>query len=84
MVGAGRADRRAHRRRAERPDGGYDVALVKTVEFVQAHFADPADGVWFDTVAADGTVLFRRKAHDWQSSYHDVRALVKFADAYAP
>ncbi|MEX1007030.1 MAG: AGE family epimerase/isomerase [Acidimicrobiia bacterium] len=66
------------------PDGGYDVALLKTAEFVHAHFADPSDGVWFDTVAADGTVLFRRKAHDWQSSYHDARALVKFAGAYAP
>ena len=68
---------------AQRPDGGYDVELLKLVEFVAAHFVDPTDSVWFDTCAADGTVVFRRKAHDWQSSYHDVRALVKFANAFS-
>ena len=68
---------------AQRPDAGYDVELRKLVAFVAAHFVDPADSVWFETCSADGTVVFRRKAHDWQSSYHDVRALVKFANAYS-
>ncbi len=66
------------------PDGGYDVALLALVGFVDAHFVDPVDRVWFETCRPDGTVLSRRKAHDWQSSYHDVRALVKFGNAYAP
>jgi mannobiose 2-epimerase len=64
------------------PDHGYDIELLKLMEFVAAHFVDPKDSVWFDTCAADGSVAFRRKAHDWQSSYHDVRGLVKFANAY--
>ena len=68
---------------AQRPDGGYDVELLKLLRFVAAHFVDPQDHVWFEVCAADGTVVLRRKAHDWQSSYHDVRALVKLANAYA-
>jgi mannobiose 2-epimerase len=69
---------------AQRPDAGYDDALLQTLAFVDAHFVDPVDAVWYETTAPDGTVLVRNKAHDWQSSYHDVRALVKFANAYAP
>ena len=34
---------------AQRPDHGYDGDLLKLMEFVAAHFVDPADSVWFDT-----------------------------------
>jgi mannose/cellobiose epimerase-like protein (N-acyl-D-glucosamine 2-epimerase family) len=68
---------------AQRPRAGYDVALLQTVEFVTRYLVDPTDGVWFDTVAPDGSMAFRPKAHDWKSTYHDVRALLKFASAYS-
>jgi mannobiose 2-epimerase len=65
-----------------RPDAGYDRALLQTLDFVDAHLVDPADRVWYEIVADDGAVVRRRKAHDWKSTYHDVRALVKLAHAY--
>ena len=67
---------------AQRPDAGYDRALLQTLDFVDAHLVDRADRVWFEIVADDGTVTRRVKAHDWKSTYHDVRTLVRLAQAY--
>ena len=33
-------------------------------------------------VAADGRVKNRGKAHAWKANYHDVRAIVKFVEAF--
>ena len=65
-----------------RPGSGYERPLRDTLAFVDAHVADPMDGVWFEAVAEDGAVVTRTKAHDWQSSYHDVRTIAKLAAAY--
>ncbi len=67
---------------AQRPDAGYDRPLLQTLEFVDAHLVDSNDRVWFEIVADDGAVTRRIKAHDWKSTYHDVRALVRLAQAY--
>ncbi|MCX7886109.1 MAG: AGE family epimerase/isomerase, partial [Verrucomicrobiae bacterium] len=63
-------------------DARYETALLKLLEFVHKYLADPNDGVWFESVRADGSPLSRAKAHRWKANYHDVRALVKFVEAF--
>jgi mannose/cellobiose epimerase-like protein (N-acyl-D-glucosamine 2-epimerase family) len=58
--------------------------LDKLLHFVLTYQADPADGVWLDTVTADGKPKSTAKAHNWKANYHDVRALVKFIEAFSP
>jgi mannose/cellobiose epimerase-like protein (N-acyl-D-glucosamine 2-epimerase family) len=65
-----------------RPGDRYETDLVQLIDFVNAHFADPRDGVWIDAVSREGTVLKRGKAHDWIGGYHDTRALVKLCRAF--
>jgi len=67
-----------------RPDPRYEPALLHLIQFVLAHQVDPKDGIWLDTVAADGRHLRTGKAHSWKTAYHDVRAIQKFVTAFAP
>jgi mannose/cellobiose epimerase-like protein (N-acyl-D-glucosamine 2-epimerase family) len=67
-----------------RPDPARAEALDKLLQFVSTYQANPADGIWLDTVAADGTPKLTGKAHNWKANYHDVRALVKFIEAFGP
>lgn len=60
----------------------YARALDQLVTFINTYQADPKDGVWYDTVAADGAPKNKSKAHSWKANYHDVRALVKFVNAF--
>jgi mannobiose 2-epimerase len=62
----------------------YAEALQKVLEFITRHQADPADGIWFDTVTAEGRPKNPAKAHSWKANYHDVRAIVKFVDTFTP
>ncbi len=68
--------RAARPRRAE-----YDCALRQLLAFIAQYQTDPKDGVWFDTVAADGAVKKPAKAHNWKANYHDVRALVRLVES---
>jgi mannobiose 2-epimerase len=64
--------------RRQRPhDPRYESALLKLLDFVREHQADPRDGIWYDTVAAAGAVKNPAKAHNWKGNYHDVRAIVR-------
>jgi mannobiose 2-epimerase len=65
-----------------RPDAARSEALDKLLQFIVAYQADPRDGIWLDTVAADGTPKVTAKAHNWKANYHDVRAMVKFVEAF--
>jgi mannose/cellobiose epimerase-like protein (N-acyl-D-glucosamine 2-epimerase family) len=58
------------------------IALDQVVHFVNDHMADKRDGIWMDTVTADGKPKSTAKAHGWKANYHDVRALVKFINAF--
>jgi mannobiose 2-epimerase len=40
------------------------------------------DGIWMDTVTAEGKPRSTALAHNWKANYHDVRALVKFIEAF--
>ncbi len=68
-----------HRREAALED-----ALVGLNGFIDRHMADPKDRVWVDSVHADGSPLRPDKAHNWKANYHDVRAIAKFIEAFAP
>ena len=67
-----------------RPEADYSRALSLTLQFIRNHQADPKDGIWYDTVTADGKVKVAAKAHNWKANYHDVRALIKLIEAFAP
>lgn len=68
-------------RRKDRAD--YREALVRLIAFLRAHQILPADGIWLESVAADGTPKSTAKAHHWKANYHDVRAIVKFVEAFS-
>ncbi len=59
----------------------YREPLDQTIHFVNTFQADKRDGIWLDTVTADGKPKSNGKAHAWKANYHDVRALVKFITA---
>jgi mannobiose 2-epimerase len=57
-------------------------ALEKLLSFISKYQANSMDGIWLDTVAADGRPKNTAKAHNWKANYHDVRAMVKFIEAF--
>jgi len=65
-----------------RPDATSAGALEKLLRFISKYQADPADGIWLDTVDAEGQPKATGKAHNWKANYHDVRAMVKFIEAF--
>jgi mannobiose 2-epimerase len=60
----------------------YAEALDKLLQFISQFQANPSDGIWLDTVTAEGHPKVTAKAHNWKANYHDVRALVKFIEAF--
>jgi len=44
---------------------------------------DQRTGIWLDTVTAEGKPKSTGLAHSWKANYHDVRALVKFIEAFS-
>jgi len=60
----------------------YRDALDRLCGFVLRYQVNKADGIWYDTLTADGRAKNRGKAHAWKANYHDVRAIVKFVEAF--
>lgn len=60
----------------------YREALGQLIGFLRRHQIRPEDGIWLDTVTADGRPKTTAKAHNWKANYHDVRAVVKFIEAF--
>jgi mannobiose 2-epimerase len=65
-----------------KPNAEWSDALDSLLKWIQTKQADPKDGIWIDTLTADGKVKSGGKAHNWKANYHDVRALVKFVEAF--
>jgi mannobiose 2-epimerase len=63
-------------------DQDYSTGLDQLLQFITTFQANPSDGIWLDTVTADGTPKITAKAHNWKANYHDVRAIIKFIDAF--
>lgn len=64
------------------PNPAHLDALDRQIQFVLRHQIDPKDALWLDTVTADGQPKSTAKAHNWKANYHDVRAIVKFIEAF--
>ena len=62
----------------------YARALDQLIDFVWTYQVDPRDGIWLDTVTAEGKPKSPGKAHAWKANYHDVRGMVKFVEAFRP
>lgn len=60
----------------------YKMALHQTLQFVRKHQTDPKDGVWIELVSAEGRPRSTSKANEWKANYHDVRAIIKFTEAF--
>jgi mannose/cellobiose epimerase-like protein (N-acyl-D-glucosamine 2-epimerase family) len=60
----------------------YEALLKRLLDFIARFMTDPSDGIWADTVTAEGKFNDNRKAHNWKANYHDVRAMIKFIEAF--
>ncbi|HUA38180.1 MAG TPA: AGE family epimerase/isomerase [Candidatus Sulfopaludibacter sp.] len=60
-----------------------EVALSRELQFIKTYQANPATGIWQYAVAADGQPVDPTLANSWKANYHDVRAMMKFVDAFA-
>lgn len=66
----------------DRPgDPAYARALRQLLDFIARYQVDARTGIWLDTVTTDGKPKATGLAHSWKGNYHDVRALVRFAEA---
>ena len=65
-----------------KPNEDWSRALDSLLKWIVTKQADPKDGIWLDTLTADGKPKSSGKAHNWKANYHDVRALVKFIEAF--
>ncbi len=68
---------------AHQPNPTYSEALMKLLDFIDRYQADPKDGVWLESLTAEGQPRSTAKAHNWKANYHDVRALQKFLESSA-
>jgi mannose/cellobiose epimerase-like protein (N-acyl-D-glucosamine 2-epimerase family) len=66
------------------PNPNYAAALDQLLSFLTTYQIDPTDGIWFDTVRADGSSWRPYKAHNRKANYHELRAVVKFIEAFGP
>lgn len=66
------------------PNPQDEQSLQKLIGFLDAYQVDARTGVWLDTVSADGQPKRTALAHNWKAAYHDLRALVKFVEAFPP
>jgi len=60
----------------------YGIALEQLNNFIWAFMVYPQNGIWVDTVSADGQVTNPVLANNWKAAYHDVRAMVKFYETF--
>lgn len=65
-----------------RPNPQDEQVLQKLIGFLNAHQIDERTGVWLDTVSESGQPKRTDLAHNWKAAYHDLRALVKFVEAF--
>lgn len=62
----------------------YGLALSRLLGFLQDRQVDDRDGIWLWEIGDDGRVASDVKANSWKTAYHDVRAVIKFLEAFHP
>jgi mannobiose 2-epimerase len=60
----------------------FGTALGRQLDWLQSRQTDPGTGILWEAVRPDGTVANASRAHHWKAGYHEVRALVKFVEAF--
>jgi mannose/cellobiose epimerase-like protein (N-acyl-D-glucosamine 2-epimerase family) len=65
----------------EWPDQHREETVERQLAFLLGHVVDPADGVWIEMVAKDGTPLSPIKLGIWKDAFHEVRAMVMLMGA---
>jgi mannobiose 2-epimerase len=65
-----------------RRDLRFEEALERLLAFLLTNQIDPEDGIWLESVAADGKPVNAAKVGTWKDAYHDVRASTLLAEAF--
>ena len=62
----------------------YERALSRLVDWVFNYQVRSEDGVWIVSTGAEGRPQNVKKAGEWKAAYHEVRAITKFVQTFAP
>lgn len=62
----------------------YNAALDRLVSWIHNYQIRSDDGVWIVSTDAGGRPLNIKKAGEWKAAYHEVRAITKFVQTFAP
>jgi len=62
----------------------YNVALTQLVNWILNYQIRSDDGVWIVSTDAEARPQNVKKAGEWTAAYHEVRAITKFVQTFAP
>ena len=62
----------------------YNKPLTQLVDWILDYQIRSDDGVWIVSTDAAGEPQNVKKAGEWKAAYHEVRAITKFVNAFAP
>ena len=62
----------------------YDEPLAQLVDWILNYQIRSDDCVWIVSTDAGGRPLNIKKAGEWKAAYHEVRAITKFVQTFAP
>jgi mannobiose 2-epimerase len=62
----------------------YNEPLTQLVDWILNYQIRSDDGVWIVSTDAAGQPQNVKKAGEWKAAYHEVRAITKFVQAFAP
>jgi mannose/cellobiose epimerase-like protein (N-acyl-D-glucosamine 2-epimerase family) len=62
----------------------YQVRLTQLVNWILNYQIRSDDGVWIVSTDAEGRSQNVKKAGEWKAAYHEVRAITKFVNTFAP
>ena len=62
----------------------YNEPLAQLADWIRNYQIRSDDGVWIVSTDAAGRALNLKKAGEWKAAYHEVRAITKFVNTFAP
>jgi mannose/cellobiose epimerase-like protein (N-acyl-D-glucosamine 2-epimerase family) len=62
----------------------YSEPLTKLAEWILNYQIRSDDGVWIVSTDAGGRPQSIKKAGEWKAAYHEVRAITRFVQMFAP
>lgn len=64
--------------------GEYNEPLTQLVDWIRNYQIRSDDGVWIVSTDAGGRLQNMKKAGEWKAAYHEVRAITKLVQTFAP